>query len=131
MAERTRAVSSAQRAMGPALSRDQQRAMAPARLTRPKGGRRPVVPQAREGEMIEPRVSVPMPKGMQPAATAAALPALEPEEPFFGSHGLLVRPLCQRSPMARAPRVVLATRIAPALSSFLMTAASRVGVRLA
>ena len=42
-------VSSTLRAMGPSLSRDQQRVMAPVRGTRPKVGRRPVTPQRMEG----------------------------------------------------------------------------------
>ena len=48
--------------------------------------------------MIEPSVSVPMAKPTQPEATAAAEPALEPDDPFSGFQGLLVRPPCQMSP---------------------------------
>ena len=50
------------------------------------------------GEMIEPKVSVPMAKGTRPAAVAAAEPALEPLEPSAGFQGLLVRPPNQMSP---------------------------------
>src|SRR5262245_59857650 len=110
MAARMRAVSSTERAMGPTLSRDQHRAMAPVRATRPNVGRSPVQPQRVDGELMEPQVSVPIANATAPAATAEALPALEPEEPWLGSHGLLVRPPNQTSPMARAPRVSLATR---------------------
>src|ERR1043165_3818653 len=129
MAARTRAQSSAHRAIGPSLSSDQQRAMAPALDTRPNVGRRPVDPHVRDGEMIDPSVSVPMPNPMQPDAPAAAEPALEPDEPRSGFHGLLVRPPCQTSPMARAPSVVLATSTAPASLSLRTTAASRLGRR--
>ena len=48
--------------------------MAPARLTLPKVGRRPVTPQRVLGETIEPQVSVPRANGTRPAATAAAEP---------------------------------------------------------
>ena len=52
--------SGAERTMGPILSSDQHSAMAPVRATRPKVGRRPVVPQRWDGETMEPSVSVPM-----------------------------------------------------------------------
>jgi hypothetical protein len=55
--------------------------MAPVRATRPKLGRRPVAPQRVDGEEMEPRVSVPMAKPTQPAATALAEPAELPLEP--------------------------------------------------
>src|SRR5205823_14015392 len=97
-AESTRAQSSAVRASGPILSSDQHKAIAPARDTRPNVGRSPVQPQVREGETIEPSVSVPMPKPMQPAAVATAEPALDPDEPRLGFQGLFVRPPCQMSP---------------------------------
>ena len=48
--------------MGPTLSIVQQSAIAPARLTRPNVGRKPVTPQRVLGEMIDPRVSVPSEK---------------------------------------------------------------------
>ena len=106
-------------------------AMAPVRGTRPKVGRRPVVPQRVEGEEMEPRVSVPMAKPTQPAATALAVPAEMPLEPCFGFHGLRVRApglpelrVPQRSPWASAPMVSLATRTAPAASRRLTTSAS-------
>ena len=98
--------------------------MAPARLTRPKVGRRPLAPQRVEGETIEPRVSVPTAKPTRPAATAAAAPADEPLEPCSGFHGLRVLPPNQTSPQASAPRVSLATSTAPASSRRRTTAAS-------
>src|ERR1700761_7690678 len=70
IAASTRAQSSAERAMGPSLSIVQLRAMAPVRGTKPKVGRRPVVPQRVDGDEMEPSVSDPMAKGTHPAATA-------------------------------------------------------------
>ena len=55
----------------------QDKAMAPARLTRPKVGLRPVAPHRVEGETMEPRVSLPMAKPTSPATVADAEPAEE------------------------------------------------------
>ena len=90
--------------------------MQPYRLTRPNVGRSPVTPQVRDGETMLPSVSLPMEKPTRPAAVAAPGPADEPLEPRLGSHGLRVRPPNQRSPIANAPSVSLATRTAPASS---------------
>ena len=92
------AVSSAARQIGPTLSSDQHSAMPPARDTRPKVGRSPVVPQRWLGDVIEPSVSVPMEKPHSPAAVADAEPALDPLDPSLRFHGLLVRPPYQMSP---------------------------------
>lgn len=83
--------------MGPTLSSDGHSAMAPCRETRPKVGRKPVVPQRWLGEVIEPSVSVPMEKAQSPAAVADADPALEPLEPSSRFHGFRVRPPYQMS----------------------------------
>ena len=99
MALNTRPQSSTVRAMGPILSMLQLRAMAPWRLTRPKVGRRPVVPHTVDGDTMEPSVSVPIPNGSKPADTAEAVPADEPLEPVSGCHGLRVRPPNQMSPV--------------------------------
>src|SRR5947209_4955626 len=103
---------------------DQLSAMAPARLTRPYVGRKPVTPQRSHGETIEPYVSDPMPNGIRPAAVAADEPADEPLEPSFTFQGLRVMPPNQTSPMANSPRVIFATRTAPAASRRFMTVAS-------
>ena len=50
----------------------------PVRLTRPTVGLTPTIPQAWEGEMIEPSVSLPTANGARPAATAAPEPEEEP-----------------------------------------------------
>src|SRR5579862_6172640 len=114
MASRTTAQSPTARQMGPSLSMVQLRAMAPVRGTKPKVGLRPVSPQRVEGEEMDPSVSDPTANATQPAATALAEPAEDPLEPSAGFHGLRVRPPNHLSPMARAPRVNLATRTAPA-----------------
>src|SRR5579863_4578149 len=92
IALRTRAQSSAERAMGPSLSIVQLRAMAPVRGTKPKVGRSPVAPQRVDGELMEPSVSDPMAKATHPAATALAGPADDPLDPCAGFHGLRVWP---------------------------------------
>src|SRR5271167_49934 len=97
MATSTIAVSSTDRQIGPTLSSDQHNVIAPARETRPKVGRRPVVPQRWQGEVIEPSVSVPIEKAHSPAAVAEAEPALVPLDPSLRFQGLRVRPPYQIS----------------------------------
>src|SRR5207248_6595416 len=103
MALSTSAQSSTARHIGPSLSMLQESAIAPVRGTRPKVGRKPVVPQRVEGEEIEPRVSEPILKATQPAAVAEPGPAEEPLEPCAGFQGLRVRPPNHLSPSASAP----------------------------
>ena len=62
----------------------------PWRLTRPKVGFSPTVPQKLAGMRIEPPVSEPMPIGTSPAATAAPLPPLLPPGMRSRSQGLAV-----------------------------------------
>src|SRR5215470_13768784 len=124
MASRTKAVSSTLRQIGPSLSMLQERAMAPVRGTNPNVGRNPVQPQRVLGEEIDPSVSDPMANATHPAATAEAEPADEPLEPCAGFHGLRVFPPNQRSSMASAPRLSLATSTAPVWSSLFTTVAS-------
>src|SRR5580658_6452457 len=97
IAASTTPVSSTKRQMGPTLSSDQQSAMPPARETRPKVGRNPVVPQRWLGEVIDPSVSVPIEKAHNPAAVAEADPALDPLEPSLRFQGLRVQPPYQMS----------------------------------
>src|SRR5271156_6875646 len=80
-AARTIALSSTARQIGPTLSSDQHSDMPPARETRPKVARSPVVPQRWLGDVIDPRVSVPIENPHRPAAVAEAEPALEPLDP--------------------------------------------------
>ena len=91
--------------------------MHPCRLTRPKVGRRPDAPQARQGDTMLPSVSLPMAKPTSPAAADEAEPADEPLEPARGSHGLRVRPPNHWSPIASAPSDSFASSTAPASSS--------------
>src|SRR5678816_4139328 len=91
MAAKTSAASSALRQIGPSLSVVHESAMAPVRGTRPNVGRKPLTPQVRAGDVIEPLVSEPMLKPTQPAAVAEAGPADEPLDPGLscsGIHGL-------------------------------------------
>ena len=86
------------RHIGPILSSVQHSGMAPVRGTRPNVGRRPVVPQRKEGATIEPSVSVPRLKATSPAAVAEPDPADEPLDPSFRFQGLRVTPPYQMSP---------------------------------
>src|SRR5437899_12069022 len=90
---------------------------------RPNVGRSPVTWQRVHGEMMLPRVSVPIAKPTSPAAVVHAEPAEEPLDPCFEFQGLLVWPPNHWSPCASAPSVVLATSTAPASSSFWATVA--------
>ena len=69
------------RHIGPALSMLHERTMPPYLLTLPKVGRSALRPLRREGETIDPRVSVPIENATQPAAVAEPGPAEEPLEP--------------------------------------------------
>src|SRR4030088_2787388 len=67
-----------------------------------------------EGLTMLPAVSEPMAKATRPAAVAAPGPALLPLEPSSRSQGFMVWPPNQMSLRARAPRLNLAMRTAPA-----------------
>ena len=58
----------------------------------PNVGRSPLNPQVEAGEIMDPQVSVPMAKGISPAAVAEADPAEDPEEPVLVFQGLRVLP---------------------------------------
>src|SRR5262245_1415861 len=109
--------------MGPSLSMVQASVMHPCRLTRPNVGRSPLAPQRVHGEMMLPKVSLPMANPTSPATAADAEPADDPLDPSFTYHGLRVCPPNHWSPWASAPRVSLATRTAPASSSLRATVA--------
>src|SRR6202162_554880 len=115
--------------MGPSLSMDQQSVIAPVLGTRPNVGRSPVNPQRMLGATMLPSVSLPIEKPTNPAAVAAAGPALDPEAPASNSHGLMVWPPNQISFNASAPRLSLATSTAPASCRRRTTAASVDGTR--
>src|ERR671914_798679 len=84
--------------------------------TRAKVGLSPTTPQNAAGMRIEPPPSVPTASGTIPAATAAALPPLEPPAVRLGSHGLRVASTPGPSVTAFQPScgvVVLPTITAP------------------
>src|SRR6267154_5070483 len=110
--------------MGPSLSSDQQRVMAPVRGTRPKVGRKPVTPQRIAGLTMLPPVSLPTEKPTSPAAVAAPGPALDPDAPSSNSHGFIVWPPNQMSFNARAPSESFAISTAPPSFNLLTTAES-------
>src|SRR5437762_8016523 len=130
MACRTSSASSTVRVMGPSLSSDQHRVIAPVRGTRPYVGRNPVMPQRILGLTMLPPVSLPIEKPTRPAAVAAPGPALEPDAPSSSNHGFTVWPPNQMSFSARAPRLSFARSTAPAAWRRLTTAASSFGMRL-
>ena len=83
-------------------------------------GLSPTIPHSAAGWRIEPPVSVPIAHGAAPAATAAALPPLEPPGTRERSHGLSTGPKAQFSveePIANSSWWVLASSGAPAPTS--------------
>ena len=81
---------------------------------------RPTTPQPAAGSRTEPPVSVPSASAPMPAASAAALPELEPPVMRPGCSGLPVSPQCgfwPPTPHANSSHVVIATTIAPSASS--------------
>src|SRR5215831_13213126 len=116
MASKTIAQSSTLRQIGPTLSIDQLNVIAPVRLTRPKVERNPATRLTVQGDQIEPKVSVPMPKATSPAEVAEAGPAEDPLLPWLGFQGLRVWPPNHTSSTANSPVESLATRTAPACS---------------
>src|SRR5262250_691005 len=107
---KTNRASSTLRVIGPSLSSDQQRVMAPVLGTRPYVGRRPVTPQRMLGLTMLPPVSLPTENPTSPAAVAAPGPALDPDEPSSSNQGFIVCPPNQMSFRASAPRLSLAIR---------------------
>ncbi|MNT90516.1 hypothetical protein D3C72_2314290 [compost metagenome] len=76
--DHNRARSSAQRAIGPTVSSVGDKGTTPVVLQRPAVGRRPSTWLNAAGMRIEPLVSLPMAAAAKLAATATALPPLEP-----------------------------------------------------
>ena len=72
------AASATERAIGPPTSLWAKSGMMPARLVRPMVGRMPTRSLCDEGPRMELPVSVPRPDSPRLAATAAAVPPLEP-----------------------------------------------------
>src|SRR3954453_15445377 len=130
IARSTSKVSSTLRVIGPSLSSDQHKVMAPVRATRPYVGRRPLMPHRMVGLTMLPPVSLPIENPTRPAAVAEPGPALEPDEPSSSSHGFIVWPPNHMSLRASAPRLNFATSTAPASCRRFTTAESSFGMRL-
>ena len=81
ISSKTIAQSLALLAIGPTLSILQDKVIKPSVLIFPKVGLNPLTPHLVEGDIIEPKVSVPIAKLISPAATAEADPAEDPLEP--------------------------------------------------
>src|SRR5256886_2319403 len=126
----TSKASSTERVMGPSLSRDQHKVIAPVRATRPNVGRKPVMPQRIAGLTMLPPVSLPTENATSAAAVAAPGPALDPEAPSSNNHGFIVWPPNQMSFNANAPSESFAINTAPASFSLSTTAESAAGTRL-
>src|SRR5687768_16970186 len=121
------AASATEAANGPIWSRLLAKATRPYLDTRPYVGFTPTTPQSAAGWRIEPPVSDPSAKGAKPAATAAALPPLDPPGTRPVSWGLRVGPNAEFSvdePMANSSRFVLPTVTAPAATTRSTTVAS-------
>ena len=89
-------------------------------------GLSPTIPHSAAGWRIEPPVSVPIAHGASPAATAAALPPLEPPGTRSRSHGLRTGPNAEFSfdePIANSSRLVLPRIGTPACWSLRTTVA--------
>ena len=87
----------------------------------------PTTPQRAAGCRIEPPVSEPIAIGANPAATAAALPPLDPPGTHVRSCGFRVGPKEEFShelPIANSSKFVFPTIGAPASLRFLITVAS-------
>src|SRR5258708_187518 len=101
--------------------------------TRSGEGRRPTTPQQEAGMRIDPPMSVPIATVAIPAATATALPPLEPPGVMPARHGLLVAgkiALVVPTAAASSGRLVLPSTAAPAARARATGTASASGTRL-
>src|SRR5438093_8932223 len=92
MTWKTATASSTVRAIGPAMSARRLRGTMPARLVRPMVERIPTRAWWDEGPRIELPVSLPRPTAPKLAATAAAVPPLDPAVTRLSAYGLRVYP---------------------------------------
>jgi len=121
---------SATRANGPTVSKLGHSGKTPSSGAVPTRGLSPTTPQHAAGMRTEPPVSVPSASETKPAATAAALPLLEPPVMRPGSRGLCASPqcaLCPVTPHANSSALALPTTIAPCASSAWTIGAERAG----
>jgi len=101
-------------------SSDRQAGRTPLAPTRPRVGLSPTIPFIAAGTRPDPAVSVPSANATRPAATATALPELEPPATRSPPNTLSHAPYGERvpvRPVANWSRLVLPTTIAPASSS--------------
>ena len=99
---------------------------------RPEWGFKPTQPECDAGMRTEPPASEPSASGTQPLATAAAEPPDEPPGVRSGFHGLRVIPHSALKVLlekANSGVVVLPTMMAPAVSRFSTTRASKSGTQ--
>ena len=100
----------------PTVSSEDANAISPYRLISPYVGLNPTTPDSDAGCRTEPPVSVPSAQTASPAATAAALPPLEPPGTIDRSHGLCTGPNAEFSfdePIANSSQLVLPSSTAP------------------
>jgi hypothetical protein len=105
---------------GPIWSSDDAYATSPYRLTRPYVGFSPTIPHRLAGWRTLPPVSEPSAARHRSAATAAALPPLDPPGTRVVSHGLRVVKYAEFSvlePIANSSVLVLPSSTAPASTS--------------
>ena len=102
----------------------------------PTVGLSPDTPLRDAGHVIDPSVSVPMPSGLSPAASAAPVPEEDPPAERSRAHGLPTSPPVALQPLddlvermlAHSLKFVLARMIAPASLRLTTSFASRVGL---
>ena len=106
------------------------------RDTVPTVGLSPATPLSEAGHVMEPSVSVPIPRGLSPPASAAPVPEEEPPAERSRAHGLATSPPVALQPLedlvermlAHSLKFVLARMIAPASLRLTTSGASRVGL---
>src|SRR3954447_5292523 len=130
MTSKTVAASATMRVIGPIASWKITRYDEPVRGTTPGVLRIPTRLQNDDGTRIEPPQSVPMPTVPRFAATAAAVPALDPPGSCSSAYGFFVSLLTDENEnhdVAKSGSVVLARMIAPASRSLRTMTASWAG----
>src|SRR3954468_9004848 len=124
-APRSTAASVTLRAIGPAVSWSALIGTTPARLQRPSVGLIPTSPLARDGQTIEPSVSVPTAATARSAAAATPDPELDPHGLRSRTYGMFVWPPIPLHPLddtferkfAHSLRLAFAMTRAPAARS--------------
>ena len=105
----------------------------PSRLSDPRVGLNPMIPQRAAGTLIEPPVSVPMPRTAPfDMATETADPPLEPPATLSTSWGFLTGPKYEAAdvpPSASSCRFVLPSGMQPSLIASSTMSALRLGTK--